>query len=108
MQKLATIKKILFFRGKERRSVVGYNVAEGKISRHQKSNTAMVARGRMSGMAIKSREDEKKIGRRCWMKISTQERLMYATTLYMPCYGVNKNSAGMRSRDKYKRMLDAS
>ena len=44
----------LLFRGEERKSVVGFNSAEDKMCRHQEGGTAMVARGRLSGMVLES------------------------------------------------------
>ena len=35
----------LLFQGEDRRSVVGFNIAEDKMSRHQEGETAMVVTG---------------------------------------------------------------
>ena len=55
----------LLFRGEERRSVVGYNAAEPKMSKHQEGGTAMMVRGRLSGMVLETGRDERNLGRWC-------------------------------------------
>ena len=62
-------------------------MAEEKMARHQEVSTAMITRGRMSGMVIENGKDERTLRRWCWMEVSTPERFTYIATGYMPCDG---------------------
>ena len=42
------------------------------------------------------------------MKVGTPELSTYIVTAYVPCDGVNKNSAGERVIDQHRRVLEAS
>ena len=53
----------MLFQGKERRNVVGYNVAEENMNRHQEGSTAVVVQGMMSGIVIETGQDVRKLRR---------------------------------------------
>ena len=98
----------LLFRGEERRSVVGNNTAEQKACKNQQGGTAMMVRGRLSGMVMETGRDGRKLGRWCWIKVGTPTLSTYIVTAYVPCDGANKNSAGERVIDQHRRVLEAS
>ena len=87
---------------------MGYNAAEPKMSKHQEGGTAMMVRGRLSGMVLETGRDERTLGRWCWMKVGTPELSTYTATVYVPCNVVNKTSAGERVIDQHRRVLEAS
>ena len=68
----------------------------------------MVTKSRLSGMVIETGQDERDLGRWCWMKIGTQNRSTYVATVCIPCDSVNKNSTGKRVVDQHRRVLEAA
>jgi hypothetical protein len=62
----------------------------------------------LSGLVLETGNDGRKLGRWCWIKVGTPTYSTYIITAYVPCDGVNKNSAGERVIDQYRRVLEAS
>ena len=75
----------LFGQGKERRSVVGYNKSEEKISRSQAGGAAMMAIGRVKVKVMDTGVDETDLGRWCWIKLGGGGKTTYVATVYVPC-----------------------
>jgi len=96
----------LFGQGQERKSVVGFNTSEQKITRRQHGGTAMMALGRLSSQVNEAGADESKLGRWCWMKVGGGGKTTAVCMAYQPC-APGDDTAGQTSWDQQARHFEA-
>ena len=96
----------LFGQGQDRKSVVGFNKTEAKITRRQHGGTAMMALGRLSSQVLDSDSDTTGLGRWCWMRVGGGGKETVVCMCYQPC-DPGEDTAGQTSWDQQSRYFEA-
>ncbi len=88
------------------RSIVAHNINE-RMQRNQHGGCAMMAMGRFSAEVVETGVDFSGLGRWCWMRVGSGDKITRIVMAYQPSGSSSSHSAGTTVREQHERYFEA-
>ena len=87
--------------GMDTRSVVAHNINEG-MKCNQHCGCTMMAMGRLSAEVVETGVDHYGLGRWCWMRVGSGDKITCIVMAYQPSGSRSSNTAGIMVREQHE------